>query len=226
VALYLAAAGVGTIGLVDHDEVDLTNLQRQILHGTPDVGRRKVDSGAERIADLDPGVHVVRIDERLDAANALRILEDYDLVVDGSDNFPTRYLLNDACYLLRIPLVSGAIFRFEGQLTVFDARRADSPCYRCLFRNPPAAGSVPNCEQAGVFGALAGTIGTLQAAEAIKLIVGIGEPLVGRLLLYDALETRFTRVRVARDDSCPLCGSSPEITELPSDTRDYQEFCS
>ncbi len=226
VALYLAAAGVGTIGLVDHDEVDLTNLQRQILHGTPDVGRRKVDSGAERIADLDPGVHVVRIDERLDAANALRILEDYDLVVDGSDNFPTRYLLNDACYLLRMPLVSGAIFRFEGQLTVFDARRADSPCYRCLFRNPPAAGSVPNCEQAGVFGALAGTIGTLQAAEAIKLIVGIGEPLVGRLLLYDALETRFTRVRVARDDSCPLCGSSPEITELPSDTRDYQEFCS
>jgi adenylyltransferase/sulfurtransferase len=221
VAMYLAAAGVGTIGLADFDAVDVTNLQRQILHATSDVGRSKTESGAETIRNLNPDVDVVRIDERLDATNALAIVESFDLVVDGSDNFPTRYLLNDACYLSERPLVSGAIFRFEGQVSTFDARRPDSPCYRCLFRNPPAPGSVPNCEQAGVFGVLAGTIGTIQATEVVKLVCGIGEPLVGTLLLYDALETRFTQVRVVRDDSCPLCGSSPEITGL----IDYEEFC-
>ncbi len=220
-ALYLAAAGVGTIGLVDDDLVDLTNLQRQILHGTSDVGRPKTSSGAETLAALNPEVTVVPIAERVVASNVMRIVEDFDLIVDGSDNFATRYLLNDACYLLQRPLVSGAIFRFEGQVTTFDARRGDSPCYRCVFPSPPPAGSVPNCEQAGVFGVLAGTVGTLQATEVIKLVCGIGEPLVATLLLYDALETRFTRVRVGRDDSCPLCGSSPEITEL----SDEQEFC-
>lgn len=220
-ALYLAAAGVGTIGLVDFDTVDITNLQRQILHRTADLGRPKTASGAETLRALDPSVEVVEIAQRLDASNAMPIVEDFDLVLDGSDNFPTRYLLNDACYLARRPLVSGAIFRFEGQLTVFDASVPRSPCYRCLFRTPPAPGTVPSCEQAGVFGVLAGTIGTLQATEAIKLVTGIGEPLVGELLLYDALQTRFTRVRVGRDDSCPLCGSSPEIERLV----DYEEFC-
>jgi adenylyltransferase/sulfurtransferase len=220
-ALYLAAAGVGTIGLMDFDEVDITNLQRQILHGTKDIGRRKTASGAERIADLNPDTEVVAIDERLDSSNALRILEGFDVVLDGSDNFPTRYLLNDACYLLKTPLSSGAIFQFEGQATTFDARDESSPCYRCLFPTPPPPGSVPNCAQAGVFGVLAGTVGTIQATEAIKVIAGIGEPLVGRLLLYDALELRFTQVRVGRDEGCPLCGSSPEITEL----IDYEEFC-
>ena len=221
VALYLAAAGVGTLGIADFDEVDVTNLQRQILHGTNDVGRRKTDSGAETIKALNPDVDVVVIDGRLDSSNALATVERFDLVVDGSDNFPTRYLLNDACRFTERPLVSGAIFQFEGQVTTFDPRREDSPCYRCLFPVPPPAGSVPSCAQAGVFGVLAGTIGTLQATEAIKLICGIGEPLVGALLLYDALDTRFTRVRVGRDVSCPLCGSSPEITEL----IDYEEFC-
>ena len=221
VALYLAAAGVGTIGLADHDDVDLTNLQRQVLHTTSDVGRRKTASGAETIAALNPDVDVIPIDAKLDSSNALSTVESFDVVVDGSDNFPTRYLLNDACYLTKRPLVSGAIFRFEGQVSTFDARRDDAPCYRCLFPTPPASGSVPNCEQAGVFGVLAGTIGTLQATEVLKLVCGVGEPLVGKLLLYDALETRFTQVRVVRDESCPLCGSSPEITDL----IDYEEFC-
>ncbi len=221
-ALYLAAAGVGRIGLVDHDEVDLTNLQRQILHGTSDVGRLKTESGAETIGRMNPDTDVVRIDRRLDSSNALDVVGGYDVVVDGSDNFPTRYLLNDACYLERTPLVSGAIFQFEGQLTTFDPRREDSPCYRCVFPAPPSPGTVPNCAQAGVFGALAGTIGTLQATEAIKLVCGIGTPLVGFLLLYDALEIRFNRVRLTRDETCPLCGSSPEITQL----MDYEEFCS
>jgi molybdopterin/thiamine biosynthesis adenylyltransferase len=220
-ALYLAAAGVGTIGLADFDEVDVTNLQRQILHGTSDVGRKKTVSGAETINRLNPDVDVVQVNQKLDASNAMQTVEAFDLVVDGSDNFPTRYLLNDACYLLRRPLVSGAIFQFEGQVTTFDASLPGSPCYRCLFPRPPAPGSVPNCAQAGVFGVLAGTIGTIQATEVIKLVCGIGEPLVGTLLLYDALETRFTRVRVGRDESCPLCGSSPEITGLV----DYEEFC-
>jgi adenylyltransferase/sulfurtransferase len=221
VAMYLAAAGVGRIGLADFDEVDITNLQRQILHDTSDVGRPKTESGAEKLRAINPDVDVVPIAEKLDASNAFRVLEGFDIVVDGSDNFPTRYLLNDACYLQRTPLVHGAIFQFEGQATTFDARRDDSPCYRCLFATPPPPGSVPNCAQAGVFGVLAGTIGTIQATEAIKLICGIGEPLIGRLLLYDALDLRFTNVRVGRDEKCPLCGSSPEITAL----IDYEEFC-
>jgi molybdopterin/thiamine biosynthesis adenylyltransferase len=217
-ALYLAAAGVGRIGLVDHDEVDLTNLQRQILHSTADVGRPKTASGAETIHHLNPDVDVVRIDGRLDASNAAATVGAFDVIVDGSDNFPTRYLLNDAAYFAGKPLVSGAIFQFEGQVTTFEGGR---PCYRCLFPSPPAPGSVPNCAQAGVFGALAGTIGTIQATEAIKLICGIGTTLVGFLLLYDALEIRFNRVRVTRDEACPLCGSSPEISGL----IDYEEFC-
>ncbi len=220
-ALYLAAAGVGTIGLVDHDHVDITNLQRQILHGSDDVGRPKTESGAEAIADINPDVDVVRIDAKLDSSNALDLISSYNVVVDGSDNFPTRYLVNDACYLTKRPLAHGAIFQFEGQVSTFDARRDDSPCYRCLFPQPPPPGSVPNCAQAGVFGVLAGTIGTIQATEAIKLICGIGIPLVGFLLLYDAMDVRFTRVRVTRDTSCPLCGSSPEIEAL----IDYEEFC-
>lgn len=217
-AMYLAAAGVGRIGLVDHDDVDLTNLQRQILHSTKDVGRPKTESGAETLASINPDVDVVRVDGRLDASNALEILDGFDVVVDGSDNFPTRYLLNDASFFAGKPLVSGAIFQFEGQVTTFDGGR---PCYRCLFPSPPAPGSVPNCAQAGVFGALAGTIGTIQATEAIKLVCGIGTTLRGFLLLYDALEIRFNRVRVTRDERCPLCGSSPEIDEL----IDYEEFC-
>jgi adenylyltransferase/sulfurtransferase len=221
-ALYLAAAGVGTIGLADFDAVDLTNLQRQVLHDSADVGRPKTESGARRLRALNPDVEVVAIDERLDSTNAFRVLEGFDVVVDGSDNFPTRYLLNDACYLLRTPLVHGAIFQFEGQLTTFDARRDDSPCYRCLFPSPPPPGAVPNCAQAGVLGALAGTIGTMQATEVVKLVCGVGEPLVGRLVLYDALETRLVSVRAARDEKCPLCGSSPEIRQL----IDYEEFCS
>ncbi len=221
VALYLAAAGVGTLGLLDFDEVDITNLQRQVLHGTSDVGRPKTTSGAETLHEINPDVKVVEINQRLDSSNALRVLEDFDIVIDGSDNFPTRYLLNDACYFLEKPLVSGAIFQFEGQVTTFDHRSESSPCYRCLFPAPPPPGSVPNCAQAGVFGVLAGTVGTIQATEAVKLACGIGTPLVGYLLLYDALDTRFTRVRVLRDDACPLCGSSPEITQLV----DYEEFC-
>jgi adenylyltransferase/sulfurtransferase len=220
-ALYLAAAGVGTIGLVDHDHVDITNLQRQILHTSADVGRPKTESGAEAIAAINPDVEVVQIDARLDSSNAVELIEAYDVVVDGSDNFPTRYLVNDACYLTKRPLAHGAIFQFEGQVSTFDARRDGSPCYRCLFPQPPPPGSVPNCAQAGVFGVLAGTIGTIQATETIKLICGIGIPLVGFLLLYDAMDVRFTRVRVTRDASCPLCGSSPEINEL----IDYEEFC-
>lgn len=221
VALYLAAAGVGVMGLADFDEVDITNLQRQVLHTTADIGRPKTTSGAETIRAINPDVTVEEITSRLDSSNALEVIGRYDVVVDGSDNFATRYLLNDACHFAARPLVSGAIFQFEGQITTFDPRRKDSPCYRCLFPAPPPPGSVPNCAQAGVFGVLAGTVGTIQATEVIKLVCGIGEPLVGHLLLYDALDARFTRVRVTRDEACPLCGSTPEITGL----IDYEEFC-
>ncbi len=221
VAMYLAAAGVGAIGLADFDEVDITNLQRQILHTTADLGRAKTASGADTIRALNPDVDVIAIDERLTSSNALELVGRYDVVVDGSDNFPTRYLANDACHLTGTPLVHGAIFQFEGQATTLDPRREESPCYRCIFSQPPPPGSVPNCAQAGVFGVLAGTIGTIQASEAIKLILGLGEPLVGRLLLYDALDMRFSQVRVTRDPRCPLCGPSPEITSL----IDYEEFC-
>lgn len=221
VAMYLAAAGVGTIGIVDDDVVDLTNLQRQVLHGTSDVGRPKVVSAAETIAEMNPDVTVVQIGERLSVANALDLVRAYDLVVDGSDNFATRYLLNDACWLERKPLVSGAIFQFEGQVAVFDRTHEGTPCYRCIFPTPPAPGAVPNCQQAGVLGVLAGVVGTMQANEAIKLLLRLGEPIVGRLLLYDALEARVTSVRVARDAACRLCGDNADITSLV----DYEEFC-
>ena len=217
-ALYLAAAGVGTIGLVDFDVVDLTNLQRQILHGTKDVGRSKLASATERIRDVNPHVQVEGFETRLTSANALDILRDFDIVVDGTDNFPTRYLTNDACVLLGKPNVYGSIFRFEGQASVFAT--ADGPCYRCLFPEPPPPGLVPSCAEGGVLGVLPGLIGTIQATETIKLLLGIGEPLVGRLLLVDALATRFHTVKLRRDPACPACGTRT-IRELV----DYEEFC-
>ena len=217
-ALYLAAAGVGTLGIVDFDVVDLTNLQRQILHGTKDVGRSKLDSATDHIRDVNPHVHVERFETRLSSANALDILRDFDVVVDGTDNFPTRYLTNDACVLLGKPNVYGSIFRFEGQASVFAT--ADGPCYRCLFPEPPPPGLVPSCAEGGVLGVLPGLIGTIQATETIKLILGIGEPLIGRLLLVDALATRFHTVKLRRDPACPACGTRT-IRELV----DYEEFC-
>ena len=218
VALYLAAAGVGEIGLVDFDAVDLTNLQRQILHGTSDVGRAKLDSARDRIADLNPNVHVRTFDARLTSENALDIIRDYDVVVDGTDNFPTRYLTNDACVLSGKPNVYGSIFRFEGQASVFAT--ADGPCYRCLFREPPPPGMVPSCAEGGVLGVLPGLIGTIQATETIKLLLGIGQPLIGRLLLVDALRMQMRTLTLRRDPSCPACGTR-ELTEL----IDYEEFC-
>jgi sulfur-carrier protein adenylyltransferase/sulfurtransferase len=217
-ALYLAAAGVGTIGLVDFDVVDLTNLQRQILHGTRDIGRPKLDSATDRIADLNPHVRVEPFDTRLTSANALEIIRDFDLVVDGSDNFPTRYLVNDACVLTGRPNVFGGIFRFEGQASVFAT--ANGPCYRCLFRVPPPPGLVPNCAEGGVLGVLPGLVGSVQATEALKLILGLGEPLVGRLLLIDTLAMRFRTIVIRRDPACPACGTR-EITTLV----DYEQFC-
>jgi adenylyltransferase/sulfurtransferase len=217
-ALYLAAAGVGRLGLVDFDRVDLTNLQRQVLHGTSQVGRPKLVSARERIADLNPHVQVETYETRLSSANALEILEDYDIVIDGTDNFPTRYLVNDACVLLGKPNVYGSIFRFDGQASVLAT--PDGPCYRCLYREPPPPGLVPSCAEGGVLGVLPGLIGTIQATEAIKLITGAGTPLIGRLLLVDALEMRFRTVRLRKDPECPACGTR-EITELV----DYEQFC-
>jgi adenylyltransferase/sulfurtransferase len=217
-ALYLAAAGVGELGLVDFDAVDLTNLQRQILHGTADVGRPKLASARERIADTNPHVRLETYETRLTAANALEILRGYDLVVDGTDNFATRYLVNDACVLLGIPNVYGSIFRFEGQASVFAT--AEGPCYRCLYREPPPPGLVPSCAEGGVLGVLPGLIGVIQATEAIKLILGLGKPLIGRLLLVDALGMQFRTVRLRRDPECPACGTQ-EIREL----IDYEAFC-
>jgi adenylyltransferase/sulfurtransferase len=218
-ALYLAAAGVGTLGLVDSDVVEESNLQRQVLHGTASVGTPKLASAAARLADLNPAVALVLHDGRLTSANALAILAGYDVVVDGSDNFPTRYLTNDACALLGKPNVYGAIHRFEGQASVFWAERG--PCYRCLYREPPPPGLVPSCEESGVLGVLPGIVGTIQAMEALKLILGVGEPLVGRLLLCDALRMRFREVAVGKDPACPLCGEHREITGLV----DYDAFC-
>ncbi len=218
-ALYLAAAGVGTLGLVDFDVVDESNLQRQIIHGTSTVGRPKIDSAEERIRDLNPNVAVVRHETRLTSANALEILAGYDVVVDGTDNFPTRYLVNDACVLLGKPNVYGSIFRFEGQLSVFWARKG--PCYRCLFREPPPPGLVPSCAEGGVLGVLPGIIGSLQALETIKLIVGVGEPMIGRFLLFDALDLGWRELRLKKDPECPVCGESPTVTEL----IDYEVFC-
>src|SRR5919199_387384 len=217
-ALYLAAAGVGTLGLVDFDVVDLTNLQRQVLHGTKDVGRPKLASARDRIRDVNPHVHVESYETRLTSANALEIIREYDVVVDGTDNFQTRYLTNDACVLLGKPNVYGSIFRFEGQASVFVT--GDAPCYRCLFRDPPPPGLVPSCAEGGVLGVLPGLVGSIQATETLKLLLGVGEPLVGRLLLVDALRMTFHAVRVPRDPSCPACGTR-EITALV----DYDAYC-
>jgi adenylyltransferase/sulfurtransferase len=217
-ALYLAAAGVGTLGIVDFDVVDVSNLQRQVLHGTKDVGRPKLESAVDRLRDVNPHVHVEPYETRLTSANALDIIRDYDVVIDGTDNFATRYLTNDACVLLGKPNVYGSIFRFEGQASVFALE--EGPCYRCLFPEPPPPGLVPSCAEGGVLGVLPGLVGTIQATEGIKLILGVGEPLVGRLLLIDALSMRFRTVRLRKDPNCPACGTH-EITEL----IDYDQFC-
>ena len=219
VALYLAAAGVGTIGIVDFDEVDYSNLQRQIIHGTPDVGRSKLASAKSRLNALNPEVEVVTHELALSSQNALALFADYDFVVDGTDNFPTRYLVNDACVLSGKPNVYGSIFRFEGQASVFAA--AGGPCYRCMFPEPPPAGLVPSCAEGGVLGILPGVVGTLQATEAVKLILGAGEPLVGRFLLFDALKMRFRELTVRKAPDCPVCGEHPTVTEL----IDYEQFC-
>jgi molybdopterin/thiamine biosynthesis adenylyltransferase/rhodanese-related sulfurtransferase len=218
-ALYLAAAGVGTLGIVDFDVVDESNLQRQIIHGTSDVGRPKMESARDRITDVNPNVRVEAYEEALTSENALDIFRDFDIVVDGTDNFPTRYLVNDACVLLDKPNVYGSIFRFEGQASVFYAK--EGPCYRCLYPEPPPPGLVPSCAEGGVLGILPGAIGTIQATETAKLILGIGDPLIGRLLLYDALGMRFREMKLRKDPSCPVCGENPTVTEL----IDYQEFC-
>jgi adenylyltransferase/sulfurtransferase len=218
-ALYLAAAGVGTIGLVDFDIVEVTNLQRQLLHGTSDVGRSKLDSARDRLADVNPHVKLELHATRLTAANALTIIREYDVVLDGTDNFATRYLVNDACVLLGKPNVYGSIFRFDGQASVFAT--ADGPCYRCLYPEPPPPGLVPSCAEGGVLGVLPGLVGTVQATEAIKLILGIGRPLIGRLLLVDALDSQFRSVTVRRDPRCPACGTH-ELQSL----IDYDQFCS
>jgi adenylyltransferase/sulfurtransferase len=217
--MYLAAAGIGRIGLVDFDVVDFTNLQRQVIHGTKDVGRKKLDSAAETMLDINPFLEIDRHETALTSENALQILKDYDIVVDGTDNFPTRYLVNDACVLLGKPNVYGSIFRFEGQATVFAYE--GGPCYRCLYPEPPPPGLVPSCAEGGVLGILPGTIGLIQATETVKLILGIGEPLVGRLLLYDALAMRFRELKLRRNVECPVCGDHPTIREL----IDYQQFC-
>ncbi len=218
-ALYLAAAGVGTIGLVDDDVVDASNLQRQIIHGTSDIGTHKIDSARASIEEINPHVEVVEHRTFLTSQNALDVLAGYDLVIDGTDNFPTRYLVNDACVLLGIPNVYGSIFRFEGQLSVFYAKAG--PCYRCMFPEPPPPGMVPNCAEGGVLGIMAGHIGTAQGIEGIKLITGIGEPMIGRLGLYDALAQEWMYVKVNKDPNCPVCGDEPTVTEL----IDYEAFC-
>ena len=218
-ALYLAAAGVGRIGLVDFDVVDESNLQRQILHGTSWVGKPKLASAKARLRDLNPSISVETYETVLTSANALEILKDYDVIIDGTDNFPTRYLVNDACVFLGKPMVYGSIFRFDGQVSVFYAKVG--PCYRCIFPEPPPPGSVPSCAEAGVFGVLPGVIGAIQATEAIKLIIGRGKPLIGRLLLYDALSMSFEEVELRKNPACPVCGENPTIREL----IDYEAFC-
>jgi molybdopterin/thiamine biosynthesis adenylyltransferase/rhodanese-related sulfurtransferase len=219
VALYLAAAGVGHIGLVDYDVVDSSNLQRQVIHGTSRIGQLKVDSARQRMLDLNPGIQVDAYPVLLTSANAMQIAHTYDVIIDGSDNFPTRYLTNDLCVFLGIPNVYGSIYRFDGQVSVFDATRG--PCYRCLFPEPPPPGLVPSCADGGVLGVLPGTIGTLQVNEAIKLILGIGDPLIGRLLLYNALDMSFEFVKLRKNPQCRVCGQNPEVTEL----IDYEAFC-
>jgi sulfur-carrier protein adenylyltransferase/sulfurtransferase len=218
-SLYLAAAGVGTIGIVDFDAVDLTNLQRQIVHGTSSLGRPKLESAEARLTDVNPNVRIEKHETRLTSANALEILREYDIVVDGTDNFPTRYLVNDACVLLGKPNVYGSIFRFEGQASLFYAK--EGPCYRCLYSEPPPPGLVPSCAEGGVLGVLPGIIGSIQALETIKWILGAGDSLVGRLLLFDAMKLRFRELRLRKDPACPICGDRPTMHEL----IDYEAFC-
>ncbi|MES2462045.1 MAG: molybdopterin-synthase adenylyltransferase MoeB [Armatimonadota bacterium] len=217
--MYLAAAGVGRIGLVDFDVVDTSNLQRQIVHGTKDVGKPKIESAKETLLDINPHTVVETHDTLLSSENALELFKGYDIIIDGTDNFPTRYLVNDACVLLGKPNVYGSIFRFEGQVTVFWAEKG--PCYRCLYPEPPPPGLVPSCAEGGVLGVLPGIVGCIQANEAIKLILGVGEPMIGRLLLFDALAMRFRELKLRKDPSCPICGENATITEL----IDYEEFC-
>jgi len=218
-AYYLAAAGIGNLGIVDFDQVDLSNLQRQIIHSTERIGMLKTESAKKTIQALNPDVNVTLYNEKIDSSNILSIIKDYDYVVDGSDNFPTRYLVNDACVMENKTLIHGSIYRFEGQVTVFKPN--SGPCYRCLYPEPPPPGMSPNCQEGGVLGVLAGIIGNLQVVEVLKLILGIGEPLVGKLLIYDALKTEFRNLNLRKDASCPLCGEEPTIKEL----IDYEEFC-
>lgn len=218
-AMYLAAAGVGRIGIVDFDVVDFSNLQRQIIHGTKDVGRSKLASAKDRLLDINPHIQVDTYEEALSSDNALRLFEPYDVILDGTDNFPTRYLTNDACVLLGKPNAYGSIFRFEGQASVFSTK--EGPCYRCLYPEPPPPGLVPSCAEGGVLGVLPGVIGVIQATEAIKLLTGIGEPLIGRFLIYDALRMKFRELKLRKDPDCPVCGTHPTVTKL----IDYEEFC-
>jgi sulfur-carrier protein adenylyltransferase/sulfurtransferase len=218
-AMYLAAAGVGRIGVVDFDVVDFSNLQRQIIHGTKDVGRSKLASAKDRLLDINPHIQVDTYEEALSSENALRLFEPYDVILDGTDNFPTRYLTNDACVLLGKPNAYGSIFRFEGQASVFSTK--EGPCYRCLYPEPPPPGLVPSCAEGGVLGVLPGVIGVIQATEAVKLITGIGEPLIGRFMIYDALRMKFRELKLRKDPDCPVCGTHPTVTRL----IDYEEFC-
>jgi molybdopterin/thiamine biosynthesis adenylyltransferase/rhodanese-related sulfurtransferase len=218
-ALYLAAAGIGTLGLVDFDTVDASNLQRQIIHSTNDIGRKKIDSAQEKLNALNPSLNVVKHETMLTSANALEIFAQYDIIADGTDNFQTRYLVNDACVLLDKPNAYGSIFRFEGQASVFATK--EGPCYRCLYPEPPPPGLVPSCAEGGVLGILPGLVGTIQATEVIKLILGKGEPLIGRLLLVDALTMRFRELKLRKNPDCPVCGTNPTVTEL----IDYNQFC-
>jgi len=225
-AMYLAAAGVGTLGIVDFDTVDVSNLQRQLLHGNKDVGRPKVESAADRIKDLNPDIKVIGYREPITSHNALEIIGDYDVVLNGSDNFPTRYLVNDACQFLGKPLVDASIFMFEGQATVYQPAVPEQgieggPCYRCLYPDPPPPGEVPSCAEAGVLGVLPGIVGSIQAIEAIKMLLGIGEPLIGRLLMIDTLDMTFRTLKVRRNPDCPVCGDHPTVTAL----IDYEQFC-
>src|SRR2546423_2376641 len=219
VAMYLAAAGVGTIGLVDFDVVDFSNLQRQILHSTPDVGKPKLQSAKEKLQALNPEIEIRTHEVALSSQNALQLFEPYDIIVDGTDNFPTRYLVNDACVILGKPNAYGSIFRFEGQASVFATK--DGPCYRCLYPEPPPPGLVPSCAEGGVLGVLPGVVGTIQAMETLKLILGVGEPLIGRFLIFDALRMRFRELKLRKDPDCPVCGTHPTVTKL----IDYEQFC-
>jgi adenylyltransferase/sulfurtransferase len=218
-ALYLTAAGIGTLGLVDFDVVDSSNLQRQIIHSTKDIGRKKIESAEEKLTALNPAIKIVKHETMLSSANALDIIKDYDIVADGTDNFPTRYLVNDACVLLKKPNAYGSIFRFEGQASVFSTE--EGPCYRCLYPEPPPPGLVPSCAEGGVLGILPGLVGVIQATEVIKLILGKGDPLIGRLLLVDALGMRFRELKLRKNPECPVCGANPTVTKL----IDYEQFC-